>query len=362
MPGRQRSAPIVRARAQVLYGNKNWIPNTLVGTTPSFLAVRDWEDLSEGDIFTDLDVRNWNRVCLVGETLKRELFQGESPVGKEIRIQNVAFKVIGVLSRKGANMMGQDQDDIVIAPWTTIKYRVSATGVTTSSQSSTSASSTSTTNSTSSLYPGGTSLYPAISDTQAADTPQPIRFVTVDQIYVKAATAAQVSQAIDEITDLLRERHRIRPDQDDDFNNRDMTEITKTMASTSAVVTALLLVVAGISLVVGGVGIMNIMLVSVTERTREIGLRMAVGARSYHILRQFLVEAVLLCLVGGAIGVLLGRGASMFVRLVMRWPTQVSLTAIFCSVLVSAGVGIVFGFYPAWKASRLDPIEALRYE
>ncbi len=361
-PAVSDSAPIVRARAQVLFGNRNWIPNTLQGVTPSYLAVRDWEDLSEGDVFTDLDVRNWNRVCLVGETIKRELFQGESPVGKEIRIQNVSFKVIGVLGRKGANMMGMDQDDIVLAPWTTIKYRVSASGVTTTNQSSAAASS-SATNSTSNLYPaGGTVLYPASTETQIADTPQPIRFVTVDQIYVKAASDQQIPQAIDEITDLLRERHHIRPDQDDDFNIRDMTELTKTMSATSGIIAGLLLVVAGISLVVGGVGIMNIMLVSVTERTREIGLRMAVGARSYHILRQFLVEAVLLCLVGGAIGVALGRVASMGVRYFMHWPTQISLLAILFAVLVSAGVGIVFGFYPAWKASRLDPIEALRYE
>ena len=364
-PAVSDTAPIVRARAQVLYGNKNWIPNTLLGTTPSYLAVRDWEDFSEGDIFSDADVRNWNRVCLVGETIKRELFLGESPVGKEIRIQNVTFKIIGVLSRKGANMMGMDQDDIVIAPWTTIKYRVSATGVTTSAQATTSSSSasTTTTSSTSSVYPtGGPSLYPAVSPTQAADIPQPVRFTTVDQIYVKAATEDQIPQAMEEMTDLLRERHRIKADQDDDFNLRDMTELIKTMSSQSEVMSVLLLSVAGISLVIGGVGIMNIMLVSVTERTREIGLRMAVGARSYHILRQFLVEAVLLCLVGGAIGVALGFGFSALVRWRTHWPTAISYPAIFLAVLVAAGVGIIFGFYPAWKASRLDPIEALRYE
>ncbi len=364
-PAVSDTAPIVRARAQVLYGNKNWIPNTLLGTTPSYLAVRDWEDFSEGDIFSDADVRNWNRVCLVGETIKRELFLGESPVGKEIRIQNVTFKIIGVLSRKGANMMGMDQDDIVIAPWTTIKYRVSATGVTTSAQATTSSSSasTTTTSSTSSVYPtGGPSLYPAVSPTQAADIPQPVRFTTVDQIYVKAATEDQIPQAMEEMTDLLRERHRIKADQDDDFNLRDMTELIKTMSSQSEVMSVLLLSVAGISLVIGGVGIMNIMLVSVTERTREIGLRMAVGARSYHILRQFLVEAVLLCLVGGGIGVALGFGFSALVRWRTHWPTAISYPAIFLAVLVAAGVGIIFGFYPAWKASRLDPIEALRYE
>jgi len=193
-------------------------------------------------------------------------------------------------------------------------------------------------------------------------TPQPIRFANVDQILVKAASAQEISQAIAQITDLLRERHRIHPGDTDDFSIRDMTEVTKALAQTSQWMGSLLLVVALISLVVGGVGIMNIILVSVTERTREIGLRMAVGARSHHILRQFLVEAVVLCLLGGAMGILLGRGASILVRSIMRWPTEASLPAILAAVAVSATVGVVFGYYPAWKASRLDPIEALRYE
>ena len=205
-------------------------------------------------------------------------------------------------------MMGMDQDDIVIAPWTTIKYRVSATGVTTTSQSSTSAS---TVNTLSNLYPAATALYPAPAGTEAADTPQPIRFTTVDQIYAKAASTDQIPQAIDQINDLLRERHHIRLDKDDkfldDFNIRNMAEMTKTMSSASDLMAITLLVVAAVSLLVGGVGIMNIMLVSVTERTREIGLRMAVGARSHHILRQFLVEAVVLCLIGGAMGIIFGR-------------------------------------------------------
>ena len=182
-PAVSDAAPIVRARPQIVYLHSNWIPNSFIGTSPSFLAVRDWEDLSEGDIFTDLDVRNQNKVCLVGETLKRELFQGESPVGKEIRIQNVTFKVIGVLSRKGANMMGMDQDDVVMAPWTTVKYRLSGNSGA-SLNASTSASSTATTT-TSSPYPAATAIYPAMSATQAADTPQPLRLVTVDQILLQ---------------------------------------------------------------------------------------------------------------------------------------------------------------------------------
>ena len=337
------------------------IPTICSARTPSYLRVRDWENMDEGDIFTDRDVRNGSKVCVIGTTLKRELFQDESPIGKDIRIKNVSFRVIGVLSRKGANMMGTDQDDIVLAPWTTIKYLVSSEAAGATQTASASPAST-TVNTLNNLYPGATPLYTTPSATQAADTPLPVRFPNVEQILVKAVAADQIPAAIAEITGLLRERHRIQPGEEDDFNIRDMTEITKTLSSTSELMGMLLLIVAAISLVVGGVGIMNIMLVSVTERTREIGLRMAVGARSYHILRQFLVEAVLMCLVGGGMGILVGRGASMLVRYKMRWPTEASLTAIIVAVAVSAGVGMVFGFYPAWKASRLDPIEALRYE
>jgi macrolide transport system ATP-binding/permease protein len=363
-PAVSEVAPIVRARSQIVYQNRNWVPQQISGTSPSFLAVRDWEDFSEGQMFSDRDVLNVSKVCVIGETLKRELFQDESPVGKDIRINNVSFKVIGVLARKGANMMGMDQDDIVLAPWTTIKYRVSGTTLTNVNQSTAGAAgdTSNKVNTLSNLYPGSTPLYSAPSAIQLADTPQPVRFTNVDQIFVKAASAEQIPQAIDQITELMRERHRIHKGDSDDFNIRDMTEITKTLSQTSELMATLLLIVALISLIVGGVGIMNIMLVSVTERTREIGLRMAVGARSYHILRQFLVEAVVLCLIGGAIGIIVGRGASILVRTIKHWPTEISLPAIIAAVAVSAGVGIVFGFYPAWKASRLDPIEALRYE
>ena len=367
-PAVEAVAPIVRARAQVIYGNHNWVPMYILGSTPQYLVTRDWEQMDDGTMFTDKDVASGERVCIVGQTIVRELFEGNSPLGKDIRVQNVSMRVVGVLSRKGANTFGMDQDDIVIAPWTTIKYRVAGNSAQNVNQSaattatSGSSSSTTTVNTLSNLYPGAEALYPAQSPTQAADTPQNARFSNVDQIMVKGHTAAEIPAAIDQITDLLRERHRIRGDESDDFNIRDMTEITKAMTSTSDLMGGLLLAVALISLFVGGVGIMNIMLVSVTERTREIGLRMAVGARTFHILWQFLIEAVVLCLFGGAIGILMGRGASFLVRMTMHWPTQISVPAIIAAFVVSVTVGIVFGFYPAWKASRLDPIEALRYE
>ncbi len=359
-------APVVRVRTQVVYGNRNWVPMFIYGSTPEILNVRDWTDLTDGQPFTDRDVRNASKVCMVGATIVRELFHGQSPVGKEIRLQNVSFRVVGVLAPKGANMMGMDQDDFVLAPWTTIKYRVAGTSATTVNQSAAAAASDGASqqvNSLNRIYPNTkVELYPAPSAVQAADTPQPVRFTNVDQILAAARSPQDIPLAIRQMTDVLHARHRIRPGQPDDFTIRDMTEMTKALAQTTTLMTKLLLCVALISLVVGGVGIMNIMLVSVTERTREIGLRMAVGARARDILRQFLVEAVVLCLAGGALGILVGRGTSVLVTRFLRWPTETSLGAVVAAVAVSAGVGIVFGYYPAWKASRLDPIEALRYE
>ncbi len=361
MPGGRQRCPDCLAQAQVIYHNRNWIPKTMSGTTPDYLAVRDWEELAEGNAFTDADVQKAAKVCLIGATVRRALFDDESPLGKMVRIQNVPFRVVGVLRRKGANMMGQDQDDIVLAPWTTVKFRVNGSGA--GSTNPIIAQSVLTTiNTLANVYPGGTPLYPAPPATQLVDNPQAARRVNVDQILAKAVSGAQIPQAIREISELLRERHHLAPSRDNDFDIRDMTEVARTMSSASDLMEALLMVVAAISLAVGGVGIMNIMLVSVTERTREIGLRMAVGARSYHILRQFLVEAVLLCVAVGAIGIVAGRVTAILVRSLKNWPTQASPSAIVAAVLVSAGVGIVFGFYPAWKASRLDPIEALRYE
>jgi ABC-type antimicrobial peptide transport system permease subunit len=360
-PAVKSAAPLVRARGQVVYQDRNWVPMSIFGTTADYLKVRDWTDLAQGDIFTDKDVRNSTKVCIIGQTIARELFQGSSPIGKEMRVLNISFKVVGVLSSKGANMMGMDQDDIILAPWTTIKFRVGSSS--SSSSQSSSSSSSSTSSSPSQLYPNSqTSLYPVPSETQAMDNPQPVRFTNVDQIVAAANSAAEIPPAIDQMTALLRERHRIRNPKDDDFNIRNMTEMTNALSSTTTLMTKLLLAVALISLIVGGVGIMNIMLVSVTERTREIGLRMAVGARAKDILRQFLIEAVVLCLAGGILGIILGCGGSYLITRFLRWPTETSVPAIVASVIVSASVGIVFGYYPAWKASRLDPIEALRYE
>jgi macrolide transport system ATP-binding/permease protein len=355
------AVPMVWAQAQLIYGNRNWVPQQLTGTGPEYLATRDWEDLDDGVCFTEEDVRACNPVCLIGATVRRQLFDEESPIGKTIRIRNVRFRVIGLLSPKGANMMGQDQDDCVVAPWTTIKFRVNSQGAG-SAKAVAAAATTATINTLNNLYVAATALYPQQVAAQLADSPQPVRQSSIDFIQAKAVNAEQVPAAIDQISELLRERHRRRDDQDDDFKILDLTEIIHMVSRASDLMGTLLMTVAAISLVVGGVGIMNIMLVSVTERTREIGLRMAVGARRHHILRQFLVEAVILCLAGGVLGILAGRGASILVREFEHWSTTVSVSAILISVIVSAGVGIVFGFYPAWKASRFDPIEALRHE
>ena len=361
-PAIRNASPLVHTRAQVVYGSRNWVPTFIYGVTPAFLEVQKWT-VDEGDAFNHRDVLNANKVCLLGQTLVRELFQNESPVGKEIRVKNVLFKVVGVLAAKGANMMGMDQDDVILAPWTTIKYRVTGSTLENANQSTAGSSASSSVNTLSNLYPGDQpELYPEKSEIQAANNPMPVRFANIDHILAAAQGPDEIPAAIRQITAVLRERHHIRPGQPDDFSIRDMTEISNTLSATTKLMTNLLLCVAMISLVVGGVGIMNIMLVSVTERTREIGLRMAVGARSRDILRQFLVEAVILCLIGGALGILLGHGGSQTVRLLLRWPVETSFAAIIAAVLVSAAVGIVFGFYPAWKASLLDPIEALRYE
>ena len=356
----QTVAPSVDCWGQVVYGNRNWRPGRILGATPDYLAVRNWP-VAEGEPFTMDDVRSAAAVCLIGQTIAEKLFATESPLGKEIRLRGVGLKVVGILSRKGANVMGQDQDDFVLAPLTTIKFRL--TGQRQGNQPAGSSAAAGAANTRSQVYPSSQKpLYPPQSASQVADTPQLVRFTDLDDVWVAAGSPQNIPVAIRQMTAVLRDRHHLAPGAPDDFKIRDHTEIAQTFAATSRVMTNLLLVVALISLVVGGVGIMNIMLVSVTERTREIGIRMAVGARARDILRQFLIEAVVLCLAGGVVGILLGRGSSIAVTAFMHWPTLLSLPAIIASVAVACTVGTVFGFYPAWKASRLDPIEALRYE
>jgi ABC-type antimicrobial peptide transport system permease subunit len=358
------AAPGVDCRAQVIYANRNWKPWKVLGTTPTYLLVRGWADLQEGEPFTESDVRNAAGVCLMGQTPARELFGGESPVGKEVRVRGVPLKVVGVLRRKGANMMGMDQDDLVVAPWTTVKFRINGSKLAFADLAAANLSASGPqANASSQVYPSQPApIYPQRSAAQLVNSPQLIRFADLDDIYVSANSPAEIPRAIDEITQLLRQRHALREGQPDDFGIRNWIELSKALASTSALMTDLLLMVALISLAVGGVGIMNIMLVSVTERTREIGIRMAVGARPRDVLRQFLAEAVLLCLLGGVAGLALGRGASVAITAFLRWPTAPSLTAALTAVGVSVVVGLIFGYYPAWKASRLDPIHALRYE
>jgi ABC-type antimicrobial peptide transport system permease subunit len=362
-PELRHGAPVVRANAQIIYGNRNWTPTSITGTTPAYLDVREWQTMAEGEAFTDRDVRSANRVCMVGQTVKRELFLGESPIGRQIRIGNVTLRVIGVLSAKGSAAMGQDMDDTVIAPWTTLKSRLSNKGSAGKSTSASNSALSDEVNSLSDLYPSdAVELYPQPSATQQADTPLPVRFANIDQIQVAARSADNIPQVIDQITLILRARHRLRINQDDDFRIMNMTELNNMLSSTTTMMTNLLLFVALISLVVGGVGIMNIMFVSVTERTREIGLRLAIGARGGDILQQFLVESIILCLAGALVGIALGQGISMIVASIAGWPTALSINAIVLSVLVATSIGVVFGFYPAWRASRLNPIEALRYE
>jgi putative ABC transport system permease protein len=304
-----------RQVAQVVYGEKNW-STSVQGASPSYGEVRSWS-VAQGEFFGQRDEDAANRVAVLGRTVADQLFgPGEDPIGAIIRVKDVPFRVIGVLQRKGQTAWGQDQDDVVLMPFSTAERRVLGT-----------------------------------------------EFLgTVDMIFANAASAAELATAKDEVTALLRERHRIQPDQDDDFTVRDLSEMAQASQGASQVMTRLLLVVASISLVVGGIGIMNILLVSVTERTREIGVRMAVGAKGRHILLQFLVEAIALSLAGGVLGAALGVASARLVSALAGWPTLISPAAVAVAVLFSAAVGVFFGFYPARKAASLDPIAALRYE
>ncbi|HEY3321292.1 MAG TPA: ABC transporter permease [Planctomycetota bacterium] len=356
------AAPALDIKAQVVYGNRNWSPNEVLGTTPEYLQVRNWTILDQGEMFTDGDVQSYARVCVLGQTVFRELFQGVSPIGKEIRVKNQSLRVVGVLSAKGVNMMGRDQDDYVIAPWTTVKYRLMGSRQATAANVLPSSAGSSV-NTLKQVYPKQQlQIYPLQSAVQAADVVMMARFTDLDDIYLSVNSPQEVPQAIRQVKVLLRRRHHLADGTPDDFRIRDLTEISETMASTGRQMTSLLLWVALIALIVGGVGIMNIMLTSVKERTREIGVRMAVGARPRDILRQFLIEAVILCLFGGIGGIGVGHGTSYIVSSVLGWPTMTSLPAIAAAFGVSAVVGIIFGYYPAWAASRLDPIESLRYE
>ena len=357
-PSISGAAPVVNGRMQVVRGGQNWVPQFLIGTTPAYLKIRDWS-IAEGRAFGNDDVDGADQVCILGQTDVKELFVSGKPLGKRILVNNVPLRVIGVLTKKGANMMGMDQDDIIIMPWTTMKYRVSGSALQNQNQSAAAAAAFS----TDQLYPETSqSLYPVASATEQQDLPQPVSFPNVNSILVSVPSSSEIPQAMTEITALLRQRHHLQPGTPSDFNIRNMTEISNALGHTTQLMTNLLTGVALISLMVGGVGIMNIMLVSVTERTREIGLRMAIGARPGDILSQFILEAIVLCLFGGALGILFGQALSMAVKSLLHWPIQMSAPAMVASVAVSVVVGLVFGYYPAWKASRLDPIEALRYE
>jgi ABC-type antimicrobial peptide transport system permease subunit len=362
------AAPLVKTRVQLIYGNRNWSVGNMNGTSPDYVDIHNWP-MAMGRMFTEGEVRGNGRVCVIGTTIVRELFENENPLGKSVRLNSVAFRVVGVLASKGASMTGSDQDDVLLCPWTTIKRRVSGqSGSNTASNGAVSTSSASSSslgqmNTLSSYYPSSqVRLYPVASAQQAVDTPLPVKFANIDMVLLAARGATHVPLAIHQVRELLRERHHLSTGEPDDFNIRNLTEFADALGSMHQTMTTLLLYVAAISLIVGGVGIMNIMLVSVTERTREIGLRMAVGARSQDILAQFLIEAIILSLLGGTVGIILGRLASIIVRRFAHYPTEMSVPAIIVSVLVSGTIGIIFGFYPAWKASRLDPIEALRYE
>jgi putative ABC transport system permease protein len=304
-------SPEVRSSAQIAAGNQNWMTQIL-GESGDYFTLRQWP-LQDGSPFTEQDVRSANKVAVIGQTIVDQLYPGENPIGQVLRIKNAPFIIVGVLKAKGMSMMGSDQDDVVVVPYSSAMKRL-------------------------------------------------FGMTTVRTINVQTATATLLNPVQEEISTLLRQRHRITPGKDDDFTVRNQQEIADMATEQSKTMTYLLAAIAFVSLVVGGIGIMNIMLVSVTERTREIGIRLAVGARGNDILLQFLTEAVTLSVLGGVVGIGAGIGVSKIIEAWKHWPVATPALWIGAAFLVSAAVGIFFGFYPARKASQLDPIDALRYE
>jgi len=305
-------SPVSSTNGQAINGAKNW-PTQLQGASPDYFDIRKLT-LKDGIIFSEQNVAEAAKVCILGQTVINNLFDpGVNPIGKVIRFGKIPLTVIGVLNIKGVSSFGQDQDDVIIAPYTTVQKRILAT-------------------------------------------------IYFQSIYASSTSEATSDTATKEITTILRASHRLRPEEDDDFSIRTMQELLNTLNSTSQLLTVLLTAIAGISLVIGGIGIMNIMYVSVTERTKEIGLRMSIGARGIDILMQFLIEAIVISVTGGLIGIGLGIVSSLLITALLHWPTLISESSIVLSFLVCAITGVFFGYYPALKASRLDPIEALRYE
>jgi len=350
-----------RQVAQVVSGNRNWSTN-IQGTTSNYFAIRDWPP-SIGRIFTDSEEKAGAAVCLLGQTVVNNLFgEGQNPVGATIRVKNFPMKIIGVLSVKGQSSYGQDQDDVVIVPFNTAERKVLGVSAPSSSPASPAAVATASATNPYASVPTTNSVYSSTTESTSAFGSAPKITGVVNTMYIKASSSEQVDSAVTQITRLLHERHHIQAKQDDDFTVRNLSEIAAASENATQVMTMLLLAVASISLLVGGIGIMNIMLVSVTERTREIGIRMAIGARRIHIMLQFLVEAMLLSAMGGFAGIILGILVSKLISALAEWPTLVSPVAVVGGFVFSAAVGVFFGYYPARKASLLHPIDALRYE
>ena len=304
-------SPNVDGNVQVVYGNQNWYTHYR-GVSPDYFQIRKWP-VVHGASFTDKDVNDLANVCVIGHTVQEEVFQGTDPVGETLRVGTNAFQVLGVLQTKGQSSFGQDQDDIIVLPYSTAQHKLKGIS-------------------------------------------------WIDDAYFSVDSAENIPSAEDAITGLLRQRHHLRADADDDFNIRHPEDILQAQEQTSETFTLMLGSIASVSLLVGGIGVMNIMLVSVTERTREIGVRMAIGATEHDVRSQFLIEALALSLIGGICGIVSGVGASAGISQLLQWPTEISIFAILVAAAFAAGIGIVFGYYPARKASALDPIEALRYE